>query len=182
MLIWACSLTPLIEPGPGLPLCPPRAKPGPSAFLSDLCGRGRHHESKAGNHHHRHVGAHDEWRKCLPVECERVSSLSKSGSRDLCEPVVLLVENDPQGAQADQALMALKVSRHGERVGSLRIFRLFYRSSSATWSAIRCCAVRMLVAQYPHVLRPTKRHWISFDFVAPERPESWKGSRPIALP
>jgi hypothetical protein len=39
-----------------------------------------------------------------PVECERVSSLSKSGSGNLFEPVVLLVENDPQGAQADQAL------------------------------------------------------------------------------
>jgi hypothetical protein len=36
MLMWGCSLTPLIERGPGLPLCPPRAKPGPFR-LSPIC-------------------------------------------------------------------------------------------------------------------------------------------------
>jgi hypothetical protein len=102
MLMWKCSLTPLIELGPGRPLCPPRAKPGPF-YSCSLLGRGRHHEGNAGNYCSWHIGAHDEWRKCLQIECERQSSVSKSGSGNLCEPVVLLVENDPQGAQG-QAL------------------------------------------------------------------------------
>jgi hypothetical protein len=92
---------------------PPHARPGPSLTPGGW-GRGRieglrHHESNAGNCHSRRIDAHDGWRKCLPVECERESVVRKSGSRNLCEPVVLLVEDEPLESEANgQALSTLR--------------------------------------------------------------------------
>ena len=41
-----------------------------------------------------HIGAHDQWRKRIPIEREWVSVVPQSGSGNLCEPVVLLVEDN----------------------------------------------------------------------------------------
>jgi hypothetical protein len=71
---------------------------------------------KAGRHHHesgfrdfnprKRISIQRRRRKCLSIQCERKPIVSKSGSRDLCEQVVLLVEDKPpQGpSQARQTL------------------------------------------------------------------------------
>jgi hypothetical protein len=65
----------------------------------------RHHEDNAGSSCSWLIGAHDKWRERIPVESKRLSIVFKSGSGNLCEPVVLLVEDQPQGAtQGGQAL------------------------------------------------------------------------------
>jgi hypothetical protein len=101
-------MTPHVSLIPATPV-PLHARSG-SPSKPGGCGkkrqRKRHHESNIGNHYPWLSGADDKRRKRLPIECERESVVRKSGSGNLREPVVLLVENEPREGEAhgDQAL------------------------------------------------------------------------------
>jgi hypothetical protein len=50
------------------------------------------------------VGTRDEWSECLPIQSKRLPIVPELRPAGVSEPVVLLVEDDPQGAaQADHA-------------------------------------------------------------------------------
>lgn len=96
-------------------------------------------------------GARDKWRERIPIEGKRLSIISKLRPARVCESVVLLVENQPQGeGQADQTLRSRRVrasSRQEGRGGApFRLSRWASRGESCATTFIKSTSAIVLKA------------------------------------